>query len=107
MNRIEGKGKPTRTTKGAVGDEYVDTDTRLRYKCTFAFCDSISNEFVYEWNQMRGNRINISPVDEEVPKEEVDKFLTSVASHTKPEKPAYNNNTSKGPKRTNYKQYAK
>ena len=61
MNRIEGKGKPTRTTKGAVGDEYVDTDTRLRYKCTFAFCDSISNEFVYEWNQMRGNRINICP----------------------------------------------
>ena len=107
MNRIEGKGKPTRTTKGAVGDEYVDTDTRLRYKCTFAFCDSISNEVVYEWNQMRGNRIDISPVDEEAPKEEVDKFLTSVASHTKPEKPAYNNITSKGPKRTNYKQYAK
>lgn len=39
MSLIKSKGYPTRYTRAAVGDYYIDVETGKKYKCTFAYQD--------------------------------------------------------------------
>jgi hypothetical protein len=44
MGVIKQKGVPTRKTKGAVGDIYINTQNGDKYKCTFAYNDGVNWE---------------------------------------------------------------
>lgn len=54
MTEIKEKGLPTRQTKGALGDIYVDTNTGLKYKCTGAFSVTthVESKKEYEWKPL-------------------------------------------------------
>ena len=47
MTTINKSGVPTRKTKGAIGDVYIDSATGYRYKCIFSYHDMGCS--VYEW----------------------------------------------------------
>lgn len=47
MSVIKQKGVPTRKTKGAVGDVYINTQTGDKYNCTFAYNDGINAEYTW------------------------------------------------------------
>lgn len=49
MARIEGKGKPTRKTTGALGDIYKDINTGAQYICTFSYRSGSEGDFDCEW----------------------------------------------------------
>lgn len=48
MARIKGVGAPTRTTKGSVGDTYIDLKSKKQYRCIYAY-HSTSGTVEYTW----------------------------------------------------------
>lgn len=55
MSEIKGKGIPTRQTKGAMGDIYVDTATGMKYKCTgsYSITTHANSTKDYEWKPVK------------------------------------------------------
>lgn len=64
---LKRNGKPNSTVAGRVGDIYVDLDTGNRYKCTFAYKDSMLSE-TYTWALIDGKEdvkaVDVKPVEE-------------------------------------------
>lgn len=54
MARLEGKGRPTRKTLGALGDIYKDINTGAHYICTFAYRSGSEGDFDCEWKPHNG-----------------------------------------------------
>ena len=71
MAEIKGKGIPTRQTKGALGDIYVDTTTGVKYKCTGAYgvTTHAASSKEYEWKPADAKFKNIPRTAEEKPHE--------------------------------------
>ncbi len=77
MATITKAGVPTRKTKGAVGDTYIDSTTGDKYKCTFAYRD-FGKDFDYEWKKMESGKNpkakevkEVKTVKPDIPKKEV------------------------------------
>ena len=109
MATIKGKGAPTRNTAGAVGDFYIDTDTRNTYECKFA-CKMSFRDPEYEWYPT--DKIPVSYEEEKTVSEpepevtEVEKEDEEVVQPVEESKPNYTNYSNKS--RNNYnKQYRK
>lgn len=49
MARIMNNGKPTTKTAGVIGDIYIDKQTGLVYRCTFAY--GVGNDREYAWTE--------------------------------------------------------
>ena len=71
MAEIKGKGLPTRQTKGALGDIYVDTTTGVKYKCTGAFgvTTHAESKKEYEWKPANPVNKNLQRTAKEKPHE--------------------------------------
>lgn len=71
MAEIKGKGLPTRNTKGALGDIYVDTNTGIKYKCTGSYSISTHAESnkEYEWKPANSTFKNVQRTASEKPHE--------------------------------------
>jgi hypothetical protein len=54
MSTIKGKGIPTRNTKGAIGDTYVDSSSGRQYKCVNAY--GALGQFEYTWKPMKNEQ---------------------------------------------------
>lgn len=50
MSEIKSNGVPTRKTKGALGDIYIDGATGIKYKCTGSYIQNGQSE--YEWKKV-------------------------------------------------------
>lgn len=99
MATIRKPGKPTPKTAGAVGDIYVDLDTRMAYKCTFSYSDSNSSK-TYNWKH-----VGMEDLPREKEKPVVDIPSVSVIEEYTVSEPA---GEALKPKHTNYnKQYKK
>lgn len=48
MSNIKRNGAPTKSTKGSVGDTYIDLNSSKQYKCVSVFRDSLGG-VEYEW----------------------------------------------------------
>lgn len=80
MASINKSGVPTRKTKGAIGDIYIDSNTGDKYKCTFAYRD-FGKDFDYEWKKIESGENpkakeakevkEVKPVEPDIPKKEV------------------------------------
>lgn len=51
MAKLTGIGAPSRKTKGAVGDIYIDKNTGIEYTCTFAYKSGDEEEFECDWKK--------------------------------------------------------
>lgn len=101
MEPIKGKGMPTRSTVGSIGDIYIDTETGKRYKCTGSYGDSVHKTSDYEWKPATDLGVSgpkpVPPVKEEPkaaavePAKEEDK--TEEKPSPKPAKPQRNKTT--------------
>lgn len=49
MATINGNGAPTKSTKGSIGDTYIDLDSGKIYMCVSIFRDSLGSA-EYDWN---------------------------------------------------------
>lgn len=49
MTTIERNGAPTKSTKGSIGDTYIDLDNGKVYMCVSIFRDSLGSA-EYDWN---------------------------------------------------------
>ena len=77
MTTINKSGVPTRKTKGAIGDIYIDSNTGDKYKCTFAYRD-FGKDFDYEWKKIESGKNpkakevkEVKTVEPDIPKKEV------------------------------------
>lgn len=61
MSTIKGKGIPTRKTKGAIGDIYIDSTTGKQYKCTNAY--GVNGEFDYTWRAEKQESVQNGKVE--------------------------------------------
>ena len=52
MKYLKGNGVPTRKTIGAIGDIYVDENTGIQYKCTFAYRSENDAAFDCQWTSL-------------------------------------------------------
>ena len=43
-----GKGAPTKTTKGSIGDTYIDLENKIAYKCVTIYHESLGGD-EYDW----------------------------------------------------------
>lgn len=68
MSLIKGKGAPTRSTKGAIGDIYVDLGTGKQYKCVNAY--GVHGQFDYTWKLQNGSPVNVQEIKQESKKPE-------------------------------------
>ena len=92
MAKYKLHGEPKRTTPGAVGDIYIDMNTGLEYRCTFAYHDPFFATLDCEWRPT-GNthRIGKNKSIEE-PVNVVKEVVTEqVRESVKSEKPRYTN----------------
>lgn len=107
MQKIEGKGVPTRKTKGAIGDVFINMLTKKMYKCTNAY--EANGQCDYTWRALDGK----SAVEEAKPEPEVkaeqaeEKIETEVEAVAEEEQapveePKEKVKQSKGKQRTNY-----
>lgn len=85
MNKLKLNGVPTKTTPGAVGDIYIDMETGLEYRCTFAYQDVFSKNSEYEWKPT-GNKRRTPTLDIPVVKEEPIKEVDEVKETKEPVK---------------------
>lgn len=53
MSNLTGTGAPSATLQAAVGDIYTDGSTGKKYKCTFAYRSSESENFVSQWKELK------------------------------------------------------
>ena len=93
MKIIEGIGAPTRKTEAALGDTYRDETTGRRYKCTFAYLESLNDSFDCQWKEIDGSDV-------------VEEVKTEAVMKPEPVEQKDKNKSQKG-KRTNYTQYSK
>ena len=70
MVKIKRVGAPTRTTKGSVGDTYIDLKARKAYICTSAYRDS-TGSVDYTWREKENEEVAEDDLTamEETPKE--------------------------------------
>jgi hypothetical protein len=55
MSEIRGKGIPLSTTKGSIGDYYIDTNTGEKYRCIFSYTAAVGSgktEYSYVWHKV-------------------------------------------------------
>lgn len=72
MAMIKGNGKPTRKTKGAIGDIYTDRSTGRMYKCVFAYRGAFEEEFDCQWREIQSDgKVEAETVAEETKVEAV------------------------------------
>lgn len=104
MANINGTGAPTRKTRGAIGDIYIDSDSGQQYKCTFAYCLNGDDDFDCEWRQIKGCKTEIPkpPVKVDIPKEK-EKIVQQPNNDT-PQKTVKGETVN--PKRTDYSAYS-
>ena len=91
MKEIKQKGAPTNKTPGAVGDIYVDLETGVEYKCTFAYQGPFLDELECVWRPT-GKTIAVKlepkkPAEKPIEVESVEEVKEPVKS----EKPKYVN----------------
>ncbi|MBO5319048.1 MAG: hypothetical protein J6B01_04470 [Ruminococcus sp.] len=92
MSEIKANGAPTRNTKGAVGDIYIDSATGTKYKCTGAYMngDQIDCDWkkVVDITKKPGMKQpkEIKPHDSSLVKPAETKETTKKAEEPKPEK---------------------
>ena len=53
MSNLTGTGAPSATLQATVGDVYTDGSTGKKYKCTFAYRSSESENFVSQWKELK------------------------------------------------------
>ncbi len=73
MSVIKQSGIPTRKTKGAIGDIYIDTKTGNQYTCTFAY--SVNGDCDCTWIPVKGVEekvVEVKPVEPVVKEQEID-----------------------------------
>lgn len=101
MAKLTGTGAPTRTTIGALGDIYTDTNTGIQYECTFAYRDDTDADFDCQWRELPNTGKKPQPVKQE--KKEEPKLVEPEMPETKEETPV------KQPqqKRTDYTSFGK
>ena len=106
MSQIKNNGVPTRTTCGALGDIYTDTDTGNMFKCTGSY--SMNGQSEYEWKAIGRGAAKKAETVAPTKKSEVEKKETPVAEKKEKtvEKKEETPNQVKGEK-TNYGQYYK
>lgn len=63
MATIKKHGAPTRNTKGAIADAWIDLDTSKRYVCISSYIDSAGN-VEYDWRFI--STVNVQPDPEPV-----------------------------------------
>ena len=113
MTKIRRVGAPTRTTKGAVGDTYIDLKARKAYICTSAYRDS-TGSVDYAWREKEEEVVDdveeVMETPVETPVETPKTFeapvieeVTGDAVKTEPVKPQNSNPNQK----RNYSQYHK
>ena len=103
MTIIKKKGMPNRSTKGALGTIYVDTETGKKYKCTQSYsCTTVGGiQQEYEWKL----------IFEDEPKQEIKKPVTPPPVVEEVVKPAVENveevevKTAKTNNKHNYSKY--
>ena len=78
MGLIKGNGAPIKTTKGAVGDTYIDLDTGKNYICVSVFHISWG-ESEYDWQYSY-----ITDVTVQKPEETPETVDTVVSQEQKP-----------------------
>lgn len=113
MAIIEGKGLPTTKTLGAVGDTYIDTDTKKKYECTFAYREGQKGDWNCQWRECKNASSAANAIVSE-PKAENIKAENTVKEESAEEPSDAGNVDEKepvrkdlAPKRTNYTQYSK
>lgn len=103
MSQIKNNGVPTRTTHGALGDTYTDTNTGNVYRCTGSY--SMNGQSEYEWKAIAKGAAKkaetVAPAKQpevkteepvaEKKEEPVEKKPEPVASQTKGGKQNYGN----------------
>lgn len=90
MAKLKLYGAPTRTTPGAVGDIYIDMETGLEYRCTFAFRSPFFGSSDCEW-KLTGNQHKTRGLRANVPDKIKEEVTEAVTSSVKSEKPKYVN----------------
>lgn len=84
MSKIKLHGTPTKHTPGAIGDIYIDLDTGLEYRCTFAYRDPFFDAVECQWkltgtkHPVRGLRTDVPVVDDVVPEDVKEELVEAV-----------------------------
>lgn len=64
MTTIERNGAPTKSTKGSIGDTYIDLDNGKVYMCVSIFRDSLGSA-EYDWNYVSTTSVQEKKAPEE------------------------------------------
>lgn len=64
MTTIERNGTPTKSTKGSIGDTYIDLDNGKVYMCVSIFRDSLGSA-EYDWNYVSTTSVQEKKAPEE------------------------------------------
>lgn len=102
MNKFKIIGAPSRTTPGAVGDIYIDMETGLEYRCTFAYRDPFSKNLDCEWTPT-GKKHRTPTFDIPVVKKDPPKEIKEVKENEEVREPVKNNKS----KYVNYSKHLK
>ena len=101
MAEIRGTGAPTKRTKAAVGDLYIDESTGKQYKCVMAYRTSLKEEFEYQWKLKEGATKTATVPIKKVSAEQVKDMKTPDLSNVKPAE------LKRDQKRKSYSSYSK
>lgn len=52
MAHLTGNGAPGNNTQASIGDIYIDKSGKGRYKCVFAYKDSVTNKQICQWEKL-------------------------------------------------------
>lgn len=101
MAEIIGTGAPTKGTKAAVGDTYIDESTGKQYKCVMAYRTSLKKEFEYQWKQKEGVTKTPTVPIKKVSAEQIKDIKTPDLTNVKPAE------LKRDQKRKSYSSYSK
>lgn len=114
MAIIKGEGAPTRKTTGAIGDIYIDTNTKKRYKCVFAYRSDDYSDFDCDWKEVKTDKIQTSSLYEEIKNESVEEVKEEPKDEPEvevkadiPVKESISPVNQEAPKRTDYSAFGK
>ena len=88
MGLIKGNGIPNRSTKGSIGDTYIDTETNKKYRCIYSLEDSLGSK-EYQW-EFTGELV-IPELEAPTPETDIPEDKTDIPDRSNEELPRNNN----------------
>ena len=109
MGIVKKVGSPTRTTKGSIGDIYIDLNNGNEYQCTFAYKSAGMDEC--DWKLIKKGSGIKEVIEKAVPNIETSAVIGPVVEETKDEIVETEVVVEKSPtqqtKRTDYASYSR